>query len=181
MKLYLLAGLVSVISLAGCVSGSVSDDLCDSQNLTQLTSVPAGIMLPNYVLPPVSFSQSVNVSNDLSKIKDVAKHLSATITELQLTNSTGNFSWVGSVNVSIESQNDPTDFPLTTLATFSGQDTSSTLNLNPQMSADEIYDYLSSGACSIVFTISDSTTPSQSPNLSATVCVNVEASTKLSL
>ena len=185
MKTLLKLSLVSLLALSGCVSGTVQDSsICDVQSLNSLPSLPVGVSPPpGFSVPPISFSQTVDVSSSLSKIKDVAKSVSATITQLSLSNSAGNFSWVGNVQIDIVSQNDPTDYPMTTLATYSASspDQSSTLDLTSQMTANQVYDYLASGPNTLYFTLSGNTLPSQTPELTGTVCISASARVKESL
>jgi hypothetical protein len=140
----IMAGCLVIIGLAGatmvgCATATVDVPACDMQS-TNFGTVPSTHAASSTVvtLPPAPVS--FDLSDAIKKIGDVADSEQINVTSFTIDNSTGDLSWVRSVNVSLQ------DGTLLASGQWGGDPGSSlSLALNPQLSGDQILGYLKAG------------------------------------
>lgn len=177
----LFIALAASMMAVSCANVTVDEpSICDSKSLTSLPSVPAGVTIPSGITaPPVSFSQQLDLSSTLSKIKNVANDVSVSVNELMLANTVGSMSWVQFVEVDISANGMPSK-PVVKFSPQSGQMDVSSINLPVIMDPSVLFEYLSAGPVTLTFTLSG-TVPTQTPELTGTMCVSASASKTVSL
>lgn len=178
MRRIIFALAASIIAV-GCANVTVDEpSICDGKSLTSLPSVSSGDA-GGVSLPSVSFTQQLDLSSTLSKINNVADDVSIQVTQMVLDNTSGNMSWVTEVDVDIAA-NGMQSQRLVHYMAQPGDQSSSSLNLPILLGSGTMYSYLSSGPVLLTFTLSGSV-PSQTPELTGTMCINASASKQLSL
>jgi hypothetical protein len=164
MKLNKLAGLVVMATvLVGCLDVQISEpQIC---SLKSLGTVP-GSALAGVSLPPLTLTQTVDLSSPLSKLSDVASSLTVSVNSLDLLGN-NSLSWVQALTVSVDNQ---------TLATYTRPvaDTGSSndLTLTVVMPADQLEPLLAAGPVNLSFTLT-AMAPAQDTELSTNLCVAV--------
>lgn len=144
-----IIGLATAACLSGCATATVDVPACDTQstNLGTVPSFPPGLAPPATVsLPPAPVS--FDISDALKKVSDVADSTQVTVTSLTIDNTSGDLSWVRSVNVTITGS--ATDGSTPEIPFASGQwsgDPGGTLSLSlaSSMTGDKVLSYLQSG------------------------------------
>jgi hypothetical protein len=176
----LLLPLVALMAIS-CANVSVDEpSICDSKSLTSLPSVPVGVTVPSGIsTPPISFSQQLELSGTLSKINSVADDVSVTVNQLVLDNTTGSLAWVQYVEVDIATDGMPSQ-PVVKFSPPPGSMNGSSIDLPVLMDPSTLYSYLSAGPVTLTFTLSGSV-PTQTPELTGTMCVSASASKSVSL
>ena len=172
---------LAALAMLSCANVTVDEpSICDSKSLSQLPSVPVGVTPPPGIsTPPISFSQTLDLSSTLSKINNVADSVNITVNDLMLDNSSGAMSWVSDIEVDITAQGMPSRV-LTKYTLTSSDQSSTSLSLPVSMDSSTLYSYLSSGPVTLTFTFSGGV-PSQTPELTGSMCVSASANKHLSL
>jgi hypothetical protein len=177
----LVFALVASMIAIGCATVTVDEpSVCDSKAMTQLPSVPAGVVVPpGITAPPISFTQQLDLSSTLDKINKVADSVSIGINRLTLDNSAGTMSWLSHVEVDIQSQGMASKV-LVQYDLQPGDKSSSQVNLPVLLDTATLYSYLSAGPVTLTFTLSGDA-PSQTPELTGTMCISASATATKSL
>jgi hypothetical protein len=153
-----------VITTIGCITGSVSDDsVCGLQPITftipSLPSVPAGdacLGLGDVSIPPLTTTTTIDFASDINKVVDsgIASKLTVGVKSLTIDNSQGDFDWVHSVDVQISTPTLPqVDFATYTMTTA----TPSQLDINVNMPAETVLQYVESGPVILTITLAADT------------------------
>lgn len=163
MKSYKMSGMiVAALAIVGCTSATIAEpSACDMQSasftLPTMPTIPAQYnsvaTCSEYHLnvPPASTSTSVDVSDAVSKLNNVANNVSVGVNSFTIDNSDGEFNWVGSVDVQASTQS----LPSMTLASYVSPvgGPGPTLNAKVVMSGDNVLKYLGSGPVSLTITL----------------------------
>ena len=157
MKISMCLGLVGLmIAATGCVSATLSDDnVCDMQSIDfgQMPAIPAGTLPSVSVavsLPPQS--TTMNLSDSISKISNVADQLQIAITQLVITSAGdggSDLSWVKSVDVQIAGSATDGSTPMMELGSADAS-----MQVQVKMSPDQVLHYLSSGPVTLTVALS---------------------------
>lgn len=187
-----MAGCLVIIGLAaatlsGCATATVDVPACDSQS-TMLGTVPS---FPPGVAPPLSISLppapvSFDLSDALKKVGDVADSENVSVSSFSIDNTSGDLSWVRSLNATITGSATDGSTPETAFA--SGQwsgDPGTTLNLNVSLSGDKVLHYLQSGQVTLNLAVTGDPSAAPAPgtqlNNSVNLCVDAQGTVSKSL
>lgn len=169
-----------VVAATACASVTVEAPACYSNTIDfgMLPPIPANTLPDTMVavsLPPQSISY--DFSSDLGKVGDVVNELTAQVTELTLTDTTGDLSWVRSILVQIDGSASDGSTPTATLASGSWKTApGGEMDLSVSMDSTTLYHYMQAGSITITFTLSgevSSSTVSNTTDLSngVTMCI----------
>lgn len=174
-------------SLVGCATATVDVPACDTQttNFGTAPALPSVGVSTMVTLPPVSVP--FDISDALKKISDVADSEQVTVTGLTIDNSTGDLSWLRSVNATVTGSATDGSTPEAPFA--SGQwsgDPCPSLSLNVTMSGDQILHYLQSGQVTLNLTATGDVSAMSVPagtqlTNSVTLCVDAQGTISKSL
>ncbi len=169
-----LSTLLLALSVAGCVSATVTEpSLCDTSSLGNVPASPAA----GVVLPPHTFTDTLDLSQSISKVTDVANQLTVDVN--QLTVDGNDMSWVTGMTVSIQGSGDNT--PEVLFATFKSNGTEDTsIPLTVTMDSNTLLSYLESGPVTLSVEVTG-TAPLQPVTMTNTLCVMVSGSFSKSL
>lgn len=149
--------LFAAITMVGCASATVTEpSACDTQSVSFNSPIPTlpGVncsTLPSVSIPEVSKTTQMDLSDTVSKLKDLANNLNVDITSFDIDNSQHQFDWVNELDVTVSSGT----LPSALLAKYVRPSTGALADLQPQlvMSADDTLKYLSSGALDVTVTL----------------------------
>lgn len=158
--------VAATMVLAGCLTVDVADPaICDSQAVSfPAPSVPtipsqyqgtATCSMYSVTIPSVSTTTTVDLSQSLSKLDNVADQLSITVTELTLDNSHGFFNWAPSVDVQISGKG----LPMKELAHYIMPQTGmpSQVSFQVVMSGNDALTYLNNGPATLTISLNSAT------------------------
>jgi hypothetical protein len=168
MKTILTSLLVA--SMVGCVSATVSDEVCDTVSLGTLPAATAGI-----TLPPTTFnSPSEDYSSVVKKVSDITSNIIPSVNQLTLNNN-GDLDFVSQVDVSINGATGSAPF-----ANYqsNGSTPSNQLDLDVVIDSATLLTYLQA-PFTLTFTIAGQ--PAQSVPLTNTLCIGLSGSISKSL
>ncbi len=176
MNKFILA--VLTILMAGCLDVTADvPSVCSSQNFTMVTD-------STQTVGEVYFTGTYDMSGATSSITSLTNDITATITQFNVTNADGNLSWVWHVEATMESTNQPTLYPSVLVATYDidpNAPASSTVDLQPQVDGTTLFKYLSQGSVTVTVKVSGGDQPAQAPNLTATMCMDLNVHVQKSL
>jgi hypothetical protein len=167
--MYKLAALLPL--LLGCISASVEEpSICDKESVPIAGLMPeAGTDFGNIV-----YSLNYDMSGDFTQVSSIGGEVTAKITTLSVTNSSGNLSWIKSMSASIQSTDNHTKYPPVVLSAYKAdpyKPAGSVINLTPQIDGYTLYSYLNQGSITITATI-NGYAPYESPDLSTLICMS---------
>lgn len=158
--------LLALTSLIACVNADISDpSVCSQQPVSfplpsllsqfQTVAVADCAAYPSIAIPAESTTTTLDISQTLSKIDNVASNLNVNITSLTLDNSQGQFDWISGADIYMTGGS---GYPMTLLAHYTEEAASGTsLEVAVVMPPDQVLRYLSSGSVTLTITLEAST------------------------
>ena len=183
-------GALVAACIISCVSATVTEpSACDthafSWTIPNLPAVPSGVS-GTATIPPVSTSTTVNFSDVLSKVSNVASNVQVGINTLTIDNTNGDLSWVTSLEVDMTGS-DPT-MPQQQLALYTSSG-SEAAQLTPTITASQsdVLRYFQAGQVTLTITLGpgsgtvvDAATVTTLAGMSGTIGTNLNTCMSLS-
>ncbi len=151
------SALIVAVTMVGCVSATVTEpSACDSQSVSfpvPSFTVPSTdcSTLPSVSIPSESTTTTMDLSDDISKLQNVASNLNVSVTAFNIDNSNHQFDWVGEVDITVQGNG----LPSALLAKYMQPSSGAPATLEPQiaMSPADTLKYLSSGGLNVTLTL----------------------------
>ena len=171
------AAIVGLFVLSNsCVDLTVEEPtLCATVNLGS-ESIPFGIATGTPI-PPVSFTQEFDFSQDLSKISDVTDQISIDSDQITINNSS-DLNWISHLDISIAKQDHSQEKTFAHYVSI-GNSSSKSIEIPIIMPASELINYVTS-PFELTFTV-QGTVPKVESNLNNTFCIGVSGQVNKSL